>query len=51
MDTPFIQTQDGGAAGDPFAQVVDELRAGQRVRTQGLKGRRAGMCSPACMAR
>ncbi|MDD1594849.1 hypothetical protein, partial [Bradyrhizobium sp. WBAH42] len=42
MDTPFKQTQDGGAAGDPFAQVVDGLRAGQRVRTQGLKGAARG---------
>ncbi|QDE66453.1 transcription-repair coupling factor [Myxococcus xanthus] len=42
MDTPFTQTQDGGAAGDPFAQVVDGLRAGQRVRTQGLKGAARG---------
>jgi transcription-repair coupling factor (superfamily II helicase) len=44
MDTPFSQRLDVEAlrvppvAGDPFARVLELLRPGQRVRTQGLQG-------------
>jgi transcription-repair coupling factor (superfamily II helicase) len=48
MDTPFTQKLDVEAlrappmAGDPFARVLELLRAGQRVRTQGLQGAARG---------
>ncbi|MFP2908792.1 hypothetical protein ACLESD_27830, partial [Pyxidicoccus sp. 3LFB2] len=50
MDTPFTQRLDGEAAangmppvaGDPFAQLLDALEPGRRVRTQGLKGAARG---------
>ncbi|WNG23907.1 transcription-repair coupling factor [Cystobacter fuscus] len=44
MDTPFTQKLDAEGlrappvAGDPVARVVELLRPGQRVRTQGLQG-------------
>ncbi|MFL5353845.1 transcription-repair coupling factor [Archangium sp.] len=48
METPFSQKFDAEAlrappmAGDPFARVMELLRAGQRVRTQGLQGAARG---------
>ena len=48
MDTPFTQKLDAEAlrappvAGDPFPRALESLRAGQRVRTQGLQGAARG---------
>ncbi|MBM7119068.1 transcription-repair coupling factor [Archangium primigenium] len=48
MDTPFSQKLDVGAqrsppvAGDPVARVLEALRVGHRVRTQGLQGAARG---------
>ena len=51
MDTPFTQRLDveatlrGGGpplSGDPFAQLLEELQARKRARTQGLKGAARG---------
>ncbi|ATB30992.1 transcription-repair coupling factor [Melittangium boletus] len=48
METPFTQKLDAEAlrappvADDPFARVQETLRAGQRVRTQGLQGAARG---------
>ncbi|WNG33708.1 transcription-repair coupling factor [Archangium violaceum] len=48
METPFNQKFEAEAlrappvTGDPFARVLELLRAGQRVRTQGLQGAARG---------